>query len=248
MSTSGSRNRSREWPAARSGSAMGVAGVILSLVFVGRKIVETSAEVRGLEFLGAYGSAGLTVVAVVAYVPVATFVATKLGAVLQRLDNRMQWAEGSYRSELNTLLHRSFHVAAARGEEVQKEIHKRRYLDIDQTWAGLNMLTAAYMGVRTRLQLLRLEDRRLRAGAAALSGRGDQPPGLHHRRGTGQRPHQQLLLVHPRDAEHRHVEGECAAHDRPGECGRGCAAAARVLRPHRPFRAVPTRGRSRISA
>ncbi len=128
------------------GLAMGVAGVILSLLFVGRKILETSAQVRGLEFLGGYGSACLAVAAVLVYVPVATFVATRLGAILQRLDNRMQRAEGSYRSELNTLLHRSFHIAAARGEEIQKKIHRRRYLDIDQTWASLNWVTASYMG------------------------------------------------------------------------------------------------------
>jgi ABC-type uncharacterized transport system fused permease/ATPase subunit len=58
----------------------------------------------------------------------------------------MQWAEGSYRRELTTLLHRSFHIAAAGGEEAQKGIHRRRYLDIDRTWAGLNRLTASYMG------------------------------------------------------------------------------------------------------
>nr|WP_234907824.1 hypothetical protein [Ensifer canadensis] len=52
------------------GLAMGVAGVVLSLFFVGGKIIETSTEVSGLEFLGSYGSACLTVAAVVAYVPI----------------------------------------------------------------------------------------------------------------------------------------------------------------------------------
>lgn len=127
------------------GLAMGIAGVVLSLVFVGSKIVETSAPVNGLPFFAGYGSAFLTLVAVVAYVPIATLVATKLGAVLQVLDNTMQRAEGSYRGALNTLLHNSFYTASASGEIAQKGIHKRRYLEIDRTWARLNKLVSGYM-------------------------------------------------------------------------------------------------------
>ncbi|WP_429132616.1 ABC transporter ATP-binding protein/permease [Ensifer sp. 4252] len=128
------------------GLAMGIAGVILSLLFVGGKIIETSTEVSGLEFLGSYASACLTVAVVVAYVPVNTLLAVKLGAIQQRLDVKMQWAEGSYRRELTTLLRRSFHVAAAGGEAAQKGIHRRRYRDIDRAWASLNILAAGYMG------------------------------------------------------------------------------------------------------
>lgn len=127
------------------GVAMGIAGVLLSLVFVGSKILDTSAPINGLPLFGTYGSAFLTLVAVIAYVPIATFVATKLGAVLQVLDNTMQRAEGSYRGELNTLLHNSFYTAAASGENAQRGIHKRRYLDIDRTWARLNILVSGYM-------------------------------------------------------------------------------------------------------
>jgi putative ATP-binding cassette transporter len=128
------------------GLAIGIAGVILSLVFVGRKIIETSTEVSGLEFLGSYGSACLTVAAVTVYVPLNTFIAVKLGALLQKLAIRMQWAEGSYRSELTMLFRRSFYIAAAGGEQAQKDLHKRRYLDVDSTWTRLNWLTASYMG------------------------------------------------------------------------------------------------------
>jgi putative ATP-binding cassette transporter len=127
------------------GLAMGFSGVLLSLVFVGGKLIETSTEIGGLEFLGSYGSAVLAFVAVAIYVPLNTFVAVKLGALLQRLSARMQWAEGSYRAELTKLLHRSFHVAAARGEKAQQRIHRRRYVDIDVTWASLNKLTAGYL-------------------------------------------------------------------------------------------------------
>ncbi|MBB4577475.1 ABC transporter ATP-binding protein/permease [Rhizobium lentis] len=128
------------------GLAMGIAGVVLSLGFVGSKLVEMSSEVGGLEFLGSYGSACLAFMAVAIYVPLNTVIAAKLGGVLQRLSVRMQWAEGSYRTELNALLHRSFHVAVLHGERAQNVVNKRRYLDIDQTWASLNRVTAGYMG------------------------------------------------------------------------------------------------------
>ncbi|WP_269931797.1 ABC transporter ATP-binding protein/permease [Aminobacter sp. HY435] len=127
------------------GLAMGVMSVTTSLYFVGRKLLETSASVRGLEFLGNYGSFVLAMLAVAAYVPVNTYIAMKLGGLMERLSVRMQQAEGSYRGELTTFLRRSFHVAASRGEGVQQAMHDRLYVDIDKTWARLNTVNAGYM-------------------------------------------------------------------------------------------------------
>ncbi len=128
------------------GLGVGIAGVVLSLAFVGGKLIETSSPVRGLDFLGSYGSACLTLLAIAIYVPLNTFIAAKLGGILQGLSIRIQSAEGSYRSELNQLLHRSFHVAVIKGEPAQKALNVRRYRDIDRTWASLNRITAGYMG------------------------------------------------------------------------------------------------------
>lgn len=127
------------------GLAMGVMGVVTSLYFVGRKLIETSTVVDGLEFLGAYGGAVLAFTAVALYVPLNTFVALKLGGILERLTIAMQRAEGSYRAELTTFLRRSFHVAASRGEAVQKDMHARLYRDIDGTWSKLNWVHSGYM-------------------------------------------------------------------------------------------------------
>jgi vitamin B12/bleomycin/antimicrobial peptide transport system ATP-binding/permease protein len=127
------------------GLAMGIIGVITALFFVGQKLLETSTMVEGLEFLGSYGSAMLAFAAVAAYVPLNTFLAAKLGGMLERLNIRIQKAEGSYRAELTTLLRRSFHVAAARGENVQKAMHGRLYEEIDDTWARLNRVDAGYL-------------------------------------------------------------------------------------------------------
>lgn len=128
------------------GLGVGIAGVVLSLAFVGGKLIETSSPVRGLDVLGGYGSAFLTLLAIAIYVPLNTFIAAKLGGILQGLSIRIQSAEGSYRSELNQLLRRSFHVAVIRGEPAQKALNLHRYRDIDHTWARLNRITAGYMG------------------------------------------------------------------------------------------------------
>ncbi|HWK65479.1 MAG TPA: ABC transporter ATP-binding protein/permease [Rhizobiaceae bacterium] len=126
------------------GLAMGVLGVATSLYFVGQKLLETSTAVDGLEFLGVYGSAALAFAAVGAYVPLNTIIAVKLGKLMERLNIASQRAEGTYRAELTTLLRRSFHVAASRGEDVQKDMHSRLYSDIDGTWAKLNRVNAGY--------------------------------------------------------------------------------------------------------
>jgi ABC-type uncharacterized transport system fused permease/ATPase subunit len=126
------------------GLAMGILSVLTSLFFVGQRLLETSAPVHGLEFLGMYGSAVLAFGAVAVYVPLNTYVAVRLGRILEFINIAMQQAEGSYRGELTTLFRRSFQVAAACGEKVQKTMHDRLYVDIDQNWAKLNKVSAVY--------------------------------------------------------------------------------------------------------
>jgi ABC-type uncharacterized transport system fused permease/ATPase subunit len=127
------------------GLAMGIFSVCASLYFVGMKLIETSTVIEGLQFLGIYGSAVVAFAAVAAYVPINTWIAVKVGRVLQRLTNSIQQAEGSYRGELTVLMRRSFQVAASRGEDVQKRMHAELYRDIDQTWGKLNIVHSSYM-------------------------------------------------------------------------------------------------------
>jgi ABC-type uncharacterized transport system fused permease/ATPase subunit len=127
------------------GLAMGVLGVATSLFFVGQKLIETTTPVSGFAFLGTYGAAVLALAAVGVYVPVNTWIALRLGRVLQRLTIAMQSAEGTYRAELTSFLRRSFHVAAARGEAVQKNMHDELYGDIDRVWSRLNWIRSGYM-------------------------------------------------------------------------------------------------------
>ena len=79
------------------------------------------------------------------YVPLNTFVAMKLGGILERLTIAMQRAEGSYRAELTTFLRRSFHVAASRGEAVQKNIHPGSTTRSTAPGRKLNWFHSGYM-------------------------------------------------------------------------------------------------------
>lgn len=127
------------------GLAMGVFGVVTSFYFVGMKLIETSTVVEGLQFLGIYGSAVLAFSAVATYVPINTWIAVKLGGLLERMTIAIQRAEASYRGELTVLLRRSFQVAASRGEDVQRKMHDELYQDIDKTWGKLNVVNSGYM-------------------------------------------------------------------------------------------------------
>ncbi|MCV0397404.1 MAG: ABC transporter ATP-binding protein/permease [Rhizobiaceae bacterium] len=127
------------------GLAMGIMGVVASVYFVGSKLIESSTAIEGLGFLGVYAGAVLAFAAVALYVPLNTIVAVRLGKVLERLNHAIQQTEGSYRGELTTFLRRSFHVAASRGEHVQKGLNGRLYGKVDQTWARLNRVDAGYM-------------------------------------------------------------------------------------------------------
>lgn len=126
------------------GLAMGGFGAVMAIFFVGLELLSTTTSVRGFEYLGQYGTAVLALAAVIIYVPVGTFLALRLGRIMQWLANAMQQAEGSYRGELTTMLRRSFQVAASGGEAVQKQMHTRLYADIDNTWFKLVFMQAGY--------------------------------------------------------------------------------------------------------
>ncbi|MDQ6434508.1 ABC transporter ATP-binding protein/permease [Mesorhizobium sp. LHD-90] len=126
------------------GLAMGVIAVTTSAFFVGQALIESSTAIDGLEFLGHYGAAVLAFAAVAAYVPLNTWFALWLGRALERLAVASQRAEGSFRGELTTFLRRSFHVAASRGEAVQKRMNASLYAGIDRVWARLNWFDSGF--------------------------------------------------------------------------------------------------------
>ncbi|ODN68713.1 hypothetical protein [Methylobrevis pamukkalensis] len=127
------------------GLAVGLFGVVTSVWFVGEKLLETTSAVDGLEFLGQYGTVVLAFVVVGAYVPLNTFLALKIGKVMERLNVMMQSFEASYRGEFSALTRRSLQVAASRGEGVQAAIHRDLYTSIDSTWERKNRIASVFM-------------------------------------------------------------------------------------------------------
>ena len=217
------------------GLAMGVIGVVTSLLFVGQKLIETSTVVNGLEFLGAYGSAVLAFSAVALYVPFNTYFALKIGGLLERLTVSDPAGRRQLSRRADDLFRRSFHVAASRGENVQKEMHDRLYLDIDRTWARLNRVNAGYMSFELIYDFV----------AARIVAYGPSlMPYMHDKISlknymTGAELVNSLIsqcswFIHVMPDD-RDAQGQCQAGDRSCRGDRKRAAAARVLQPDRPL-------------
>ena len=151
------------------------------------------------------------------YVPLNTLIAVKLGGMLERLNVAMQQAEGSYRGELTTFLRRSFHVAASRGEAVQKDMHSGSTGTSTAPGRKLNRINAGYMSFELIYNFIAARIVAYGPGLVPYMNERIGLQGLHHRRRTGQFADQPVLLVHPCDAGDRHAEGQCAARDRTAE-------------------------------
>lgn len=147
------------------GLTMGIWGAIASVYFVFSALLQRSQPVAFLDRWGAqasgaaeqwlgvqvnlvpghYGSALLTLVLVVLYVPVITWLAFRLGRVIERLTIRRQRHDGAWRGEWGTMLNRVSQMASARGERAQSRINGQLYADLDRTWGKQNWLSAGVM-------------------------------------------------------------------------------------------------------
>ncbi|MFT4012223.1 MAG: ATP-binding cassette domain-containing protein [Paracoccus sp. (in: a-proteobacteria)] len=151
------------------GLTMGVWGAVASTYFVFSALIQRSQPVPFLDRWGAsanaalepwlgaglagridlvpgqYGSVLLTLALVVVYVPVITWLAWRLGRVIERLTIRRQRHDGAWRGEWSIMLSRVGQLASARGERAQARINDRLYDDLDRTWGKQNWLGAGVM-------------------------------------------------------------------------------------------------------
>lgn len=150
------------------GLAMGVWGAIASIYFVSAAIIARSVEVPFLERWfaaaaegvgsvlgpetaalvsfspGEYGSALLVALLIGVYVPAGTFLAWRLGRLLERQTLLRQSCDGSWRGELNDMLGRSSQLATSHGQRVQSRTNGRLYGAIDSIWHRINITTAKF--------------------------------------------------------------------------------------------------------
>lgn len=151
------------------GLTMGIWGAVASTYFVFSALLQRSQPVPFLDRWGAqanataeawfgpavaarinlvpgdYGSALLSLMLIVVYVPAITFLAWRLGRVIQRLTIRRQRHDGAWRGEWGTMLNRVGQLASARGERAQNRINGQLYADLDRTWGRQNWLAAGVM-------------------------------------------------------------------------------------------------------
>lgn len=151
------------------GLTMGIWGAVASTYFVFSALIHRSQPVAFMDRWGAqansaieswfgagvaaridlvpgqYGSALLSLALVIVYVPAITFLAWRLGRVIERLTIRRQRNDGAWRGEWGTLLNRVGQMASARGERAQSRINGQLYADLDRTWGKQNWLSAGVM-------------------------------------------------------------------------------------------------------
>lgn len=147
------------------GLSMGLWGALASVWFISRAILERTQPVAwldgwgdivsgwlvqhtGIEVAlapGDYGTAVLVAGLVVIYVPAITFVAWCIGRVLERQTLERQRHDGAWRNELGVMFNRVAHIAASRGEQVQRRINHTLYQQIDGVWGRQNCWSAMMM-------------------------------------------------------------------------------------------------------
>lgn len=151
------------------GLAMGLWGAVTSVYFVFSALLERGRPVPLLDQWGEqanaalanwfgpgllrhvnlvpgdYGSGLLSIALVAIYVPIITFVAWRLGRVIERLNIQRQRRDGAWRGEWGIMLNRVGQMAAARGERAQSRINGQLYANLDQTWGKQNWLGAGVM-------------------------------------------------------------------------------------------------------
>lgn len=147
------------------GLSMGIWGAVASIWFISSAILARSEPVAVLDRWGAaasdwiaaaigvqtnlapggYGTAVLVAALILTYVPLNTWLAWRIGCVLQRQNIERQRNDGAWRGELAAMLHRVPQLAASRGERTQRRINDGLYRAIDRTWSRQNIWDASMM-------------------------------------------------------------------------------------------------------
>ncbi|WP_171060600.1 ATP-binding cassette domain-containing protein [Poseidonocella sp. HB161398] len=164
------------------GLAMGLWGAIASIWFVSQALLERSQAVAFLDGWAAWARDGLTAMGlpglaqavviepgihgtailsgllVLTYVPTVTAIAWMIGKVIETLTVMRQRHDGAWRGEWNAMLNRVTRLAASKGQAVQRDVNERLYDDIDRTWgrqnrwsAGMLLFTDSYNFLSSRL-------------------------------------------------------------------------------------------------
>ena len=145
------------------GLAMGLWGAVASIWFVAQELIRRSRPVDWLDRLaakltdilgvsgsidlapGMYGTALLSGLLIVTYVPAITFVAWLLGRILEQQQLERQRNDGAWRAEMGTMLNRVGQLAISRGERAQRRINARLYEAVDRTWHRQNIWSAGML-------------------------------------------------------------------------------------------------------
>lgn len=118
-----------------TGLSIGLISIGFSGWFVGEKLLANSTVVQGMEALGSYGSFALGVATSAAYVIPGTYIAVKIGNVLQKYTEQINLHEGLYRGQWRDMSNNSFQISASGSQEIAKDVLGKSFDRINRTWA-----------------------------------------------------------------------------------------------------------------
>jgi putative ATP-binding cassette transporter len=151
------------------GLVMGFFGAVASVWFVSVALLERSVPVAALDRAGAagnrmleqafgpaiagrvdlvpgdYGTALMAALLVAVYVPAVTYLAARVGRLVQRRTLERQRSDGAWRGEVASMLNRVGLMAASLGQVAQLATNSRLYAGIDHAWRRQNVWVSAML-------------------------------------------------------------------------------------------------------
>lgn len=98
------------------------------------------------DYMGASGTAVMTLATATLSVAVGTTLAYLIGRQITKVNAAMQETEAGYRNNINNLSRTAFYVAASAGKYVEEKLHKKFYKAVDNAWWKHNSVHAGFMG------------------------------------------------------------------------------------------------------
>ncbi len=129
-----------------TGLSMGAITATSTFLSAAYALIQITQPVKGLDFLGQYGTATLAFGAAAASVTVGTYIAARIGRLITQVNKRVQETEATYRNNINTISRTAFYIAASSGKNVEEPVNQQQHQEVSEAWYKHNFVHAGFMG------------------------------------------------------------------------------------------------------
>lgn len=128
------------------GLTMGAITTASSLASSVRQLIVLSTPMKGLDFMGSWGTFGISMVTGGTSVAAGTFLATRFDKMITGVNQWVQETEARLRDNFSTIARNGFYIAASGGQDLEKKNHDAHYKATNKAWIYNNNVTAGFMG------------------------------------------------------------------------------------------------------